>query len=371
MRSDAKLLCGDDLIVFGTGMLNGVSYIVPSETPTVGTPVPNDAVFRSKSFAVAKRTIFLVDGMFQVSVFNVDEDVAPATIPEADLRLANIPAGAKDAGHLQADGDYCVVRCDGGNVIRVIDVSGGAPVILPLTNPPDVTTGFGVQQVAIDAASMRVIAAAGNPRALYVYDLNNPADAPAAIALPNDISNNVQMKVNGNFLVALDDQAYKQLLLVDLEAGEIVELAEANAIADVAVGPDAFAFFADLDADDSVGGDRRAAAGALPGPDFAKAALGNQIDGSTNNNGLVGFAGSMCIVPAGDYAGYLFLANSYLQYSPGGVAFTVPADPDGDDPWACPAWDVDASRNTVGFKTATTRSDNTETTVGYIILEND
>lgn len=368
LRADSTLRCGDDLIAFGTGALNGVSYINPSEAPTAGTPVPNGDSFRSKGFAVAKRTIFLVDGNFRVSVFNVDTDAAPVTIPEADLSLQNIPTGANDAGHIQADGDYCVVRCDSGNVIRVIDVSSGTPVVVPLNNPPDVSSGFGVQQVAVDADTQRVIAAAGSPRALYVYDLADPAADPTEIPLPNDISSTVQMQVLGDFLVALDDQAYKQLLLVDLETGTIVDLTDANAIADVAVGPHQFAFFADLDADDSVGGELRTAVGNLPGPDFAKVATGNRIDGSTTNNGTVGFAGSMCMVPSGDFEDYIFLAGPYLQYSPGTTTFTVPADPQGADPWATPAVDIHCSDNVVGFKTATTKTDANKT-VGYIILE--
>jgi hypothetical protein len=367
-RADGTLRCGDDLIAFGTGALNGVSYIKPSEAPTAGTPVPNSDSFRAKGFAVAKRTIFLVDGNFRVSVFNVDTDAAPVTIPEADLRLQNIPVGANDAGHIQADGDYCVARCDSGNVIRVIDVSSGAPVIIPLNNPPDVTSGFAVQQVAVDATTNRVIAAAGNPRALYVYDLEDPTADPTAIALPNDLSSTVQMQVVGDFLVALDDQASRQLLLVNLETAQIVNLTAADAIADVAVGPTKFAFFANFDAADSVGGSSRAAVGTLPGAGFTKVATGNQIDGSTNNNGLVGFAGSMCIVPSGDFADYIFLAAPYLQWSPGTTAFTVPDDPQGTDPWATPAVDIHCSDNVVGFKTATTRTD-TNKTVGYIILE--
>ncbi len=352
VRADAGLRVGDDLIAFGTGVVNGVSYIIPTEDPTDETPVPNSSSFRSKGFAVGGRTIFLVDGMFQVSVLNVDVGGDPITIPEADLRLQNIPGGANDVGHIQADGDYCVARCDSGNVIRVIDASGAVPVVIPLNNPPGVTSGFGVQQVAIDAATMRVIAAAGTPRALYVYDLNDPAEDPVEIPLPNGISGagSAQMRVSGDFLIALDDQAFKQAFLVDLAAAQIIELPDGEASGfGVAIGGDNYAFFADLDADDRVGGNQRAAVGDLPDDDFIKAALGNQIDGSTNNNGLVGFGGSMCMTPDGRC---LYLAAPYLQYRTAGAAFAVPADPDDDDPWGCPATDIHCSHNTVGFKTA-------------------
>jgi len=93
--------------------------------------------------------------------------------------------------------------------------------------------------------------------------------------------------------------------------------------------------------------------------------LDQPIDGSTANNGLVGFAGGMCVTPSGNY---VFLSDWYLQYSPATAIFTVPADPDGSDSYGCPAWDVDCSDDTVGFKTAATRTSSTDKTVGYIIL---
>jgi len=363
LRHDGSLRVGDDLIAFGTGALNGVSYIIPSENPTAGTPVPNSDSFRSKGFAVGGRTIFLIDGNFLVSVLNVDVGGNPITIPEAELRLVNIPVGPNDAGHIQADGDYCVTRCSSDNVIRVVDASGATPVVIPLNNPPGISSGFGVQQVAIEAATMRVIAAAGG--SLYIYDLNNPTVDPVAVALPDDISNTIQMKVAGDYLIALDDQSYEEAFLVDLATPQLITLPDGNASAKgFAVGGDTFAFFADFDADDGVGGGQRAAVGELPGPSFTKAALGDQIDGSTNNNGLVGFGASMCITPDGNC---LYLADSYLQYRTTGASFAVPADPEGADPYACPAWDIHCSNNTVGFKTAVTTSTDTKT-VGYIRL---
>jgi hypothetical protein len=69
--------------------------------------------------------------------------------------------------------------------------------------------------------------------------------------------------------------------------------------------------------------------------------------------------------PAGRY---VFLSDWYLRYSAASATFTIPPDAGGTDPHATPAWDVDCSSNTLGFKTATDRSDTQDTTVGYIIL---
>jgi hypothetical protein len=101
----------------------------------------------------------------------------------------------------------------------------------------------------------------------------------------------------------------------------------------------------------------------VPGPGSTKAPLDQYIDGSTVNNGLVGFAGQAAIVPDGSY---IFLSSAYLQYSTGGT-FTVPADPAETDLWGCPAVDVHASDTTVGFKTAAT-STASKDKLGYIIL---
>jgi len=371
------LQCGDDLIAFGTSATTGVSYIIPSENPTDGTAVPSTENYDAKAFAVAGRTIFLVGHVgsgiaFQVSALNVDTEIlAEFTVDE--IRLNTIKSQGA-IGSIQADGDYCAVICSqndvaDGKIIKVIDVSGDEAALIAFDqNPAD--TAFQVAQVAVDAATKTVVAVANDT--FFVYDIDAPDAAPVQIAAPEGIGD-TQMKIAGGYIIALDDQGYPMAFLVDLANETVIALpnAEAASALGVAINDNHFAFFADATAEDRLGGLQATAVGALPGPGFTKAASGNQIDGSTDNNGWVGYAGSMGIVPGGDYENYVFLADSYLQWSTGGVNFTVPADPDGTDPYACPAWDVDTSSSVVGFKTATTRSDNTETKVGYIILDND
>jgi hypothetical protein len=55
------------------------------------------------------------------------------------------------------------------------------------------------------------------------------------------------------------------------------------------IGRTKYVFFADFDDSDSIGGTQRAAMGTIPGSGFDKAPQGNRIDGSTTNNGTVGF----------------------------------------------------------------------------------
>ncbi|MBN2448402.1 MAG: hypothetical protein JXO22_16870 [Phycisphaerae bacterium] len=375
MRHDAALRCGTDLIAFGTGYgdssIIGVSYIIPSTAPTAGTPVTNTELYACKGFAVGGHTIFLAGSntaslAFQVSVFDALTGTMLKTFDAEEIRLGGIPVGADDPGHMQADGNYCVVICDenevtDGKIIKVIDVSGAEPALIAFDqNPVDYNNM--VDQVAVDAATGTVVVAADDT--FFVYDIAAPDVAPTQIAAPNGIGD-VQMQMNGSYVIALDDQSYPQAMLVDLAGASIIQLPDGEGTFDLDIGSQTFAFYADYDSDDSSGGSQRAAVGTVPGPGFSKAAMDDYIDGSTTNNGLVGYAGSLCVVPDDSY---VFLGGWYLQYSTGGASFVVPADPEGADTYGTPAWDVDCSAKLVGFKTATTRSDNTETTVGYIIL---
>lgn len=365
LRADAKLRCGEDLIAFGTGVLTGISYVVPSTAPTAGTAVPDGATYSSKGFAVGGKNIFLAHTnsgptMFQVSVFNT-VTAATHTFSNADIRLRSIPVGQSDAGHIQADGNYCAVICDAtevmdGKVVKVIDGSATPPTVTSFTQNP----GSTVRQVAVNAALGKVIAATDD--SFFVYTIATPTVAPVEIAVANGIAS-VQMATHGNYLIAHDDRNYPQAILVDLVNNTVIALTDAEATKIPAIGGTSFLFFANATADDTNGGDSRAALGTVPGPGSTKQALNVYIDGSTTNNGLVGFAGQAAVVPDGSY---IFLSAPYLQYSTGG-GFTVPTDPTATDPYACPAVDVAASDTTVGFKTAATRTA-TKDKLGYIIL---
>ena len=374
VRHDAGLRCGDDLIAFGTGAVTGVSYIIPSAGDTSARIIPNDENFNSSDFAVAYRSICLADGDFGVTVYDT-ESLTEAALPLSDIFLKNIPVSADDVGNIQADGNYCVTinrpstipgdGVDDGKYVKVLDCSEAPPAVIAFENPPDISYSQ-VQQVAVDAATKRVVAVAGSSsnRAFYVYDIDNPTASPTVIAAPNGVGDD-QIQISGNYLIALDDEAYEQAFLVNLSTGSVITLTDAEATGNPAIGGSVFAFFADADAADSHGGHQRTAVGTVPGPGSTKAGLDDYIDGSTGNNGLVGFADSMTVTPDG---GYVFLADWYLQYSTSGASFVVPVDPGGTDPYACPAWDVHSSDGLVGFKTAADRSDSSDTTLGYIVL---
>lgn len=371
VRHDAALRAGDDLVAFGTGPTTGVSYIIPSTNPDAGIAVPSSDDYDSGAFAVGGQRVFLVGSntralAFQVSVFDAMTGAITHTFPATDIRVGAIPASEEDAGNIRADGDFCVVICDqntvtDGRIVKVINAGTNPPTLISFGINPT-SSHFQVDQVDIDAATRRVVVVANST--FYAYDLDAPNAPPIQIAAPNGVGN-VQIELAGDYVLALDNQAFGEAFLVDIAGQAIVPLANSTATLDVAIANNVFAFFADAVADDRGGGGQRAAVGTIPGPDFAKAAVGQFIDGSTANNGLVGYGGSMSVTPGGEY---LFLSDGYLQFSSGNSVFTVLPDPDGSDAYGTPALDVDCSASTVAFKTSSGRMATTTTKVGYIVL---
>lgn len=371
VRHDKAIRAGDDLVAFGTGATTGVSYIIPSTNPTTETAVPDASEYNSGAFAVGGKNVFLVGSntgslAFQVSVFDSETGTIVHTFPTSDVRLGTIPASEEDVGNIQADGDFCVVICDqntvtDGKIIKVIDASSNPPTLIAFgVNPA--SSHFGVDQADVDAATRRVVAVADDT--FFIYNMDGPNLGPIQIAAPNGVGD-VQMEIAGDFILAIDNQAPGEAFLVDIVGQTIVPLTNPEATWDVSLCNDGFAFFADATLDDRAGGGQRVAVGTMPGPDSTKAAMNQYIDGSTVNNGLVGYGGSLSMTPGGEY---VFLSDGYLQYSGGDAAFVVIPDPDASDVYGTPAWDVHCSANTVAFKTASDRSADTNTKVGYIVL---
>jgi len=375
VRHDAAIRAGNDLVVYGTSATTGVSYLVPSTNPTTGTAVPNSDLYDSGAFAVgsASNYIFLVGAntgalAFQVSVFDLATETITKTFDATDVRLCAIPGSEEDAGNIQASGAYCAVVCDqttvaDGRIFKFIDASQNPPTVTSFDSNP-AGGCFQVDQYAIDATSKKAIAVVGDT--FHVYDMDNPNTAPPQIVSPNGINDTYQIRMYDSYIIAIDNQGYPVAFLVDLNTNTIVNLTDAAAIFSPAIGDEVFAFWADADANDSVGGAQRAAVGTIPGPGFTKAALDQYIDGSTTNNGLVGFGQSICVTPNSDY---VFISDGTLQYSTGTASFTVVPDPDGSSAYGCPARDVHCTNHTVAFKTAAAQSDDTTTKVGYINLD--
>jgi len=122
----------------------------------------------------------LTDNDFAITIYDIDTG-AMETISTDDIRLVNIPIGNYVAGFYEVDGDYVVTRNDAGQVengaiIKAIDIGNDEASVLSFSNPGDVSSGFQVSQVAVDAESLRVIAVANDT--FYVYALNSPGSSP-------------------------------------------------------------------------------------------------------------------------------------------------------------------------------------------------
>jgi len=207
---------GDDLIVWGD--TDSVYYVVPSEmdgTETAGTEFPEGARFAWTHFAVAGKKVLLVTSLGEVRVF----DTATGDFrdfPATDIVLDN-PQMNDDTspGLTQASGDYFATlnadfRVADGNAVKVIDVSATDSndwEVLSFTIPEADATG--VDQVAVDAQSMRV-AAHDDFGQLWIWDISDPAAAPQQIdmGLNTDlccVNDSVQMRFEGDLILYQED----------------------------------------------------------------------------------------------------------------------------------------------------------------------
>jgi len=232
------LAVGDDIIAYAAtnpdGTPNGVDYMVPSAGDTAGRGIPGGPDFRYNRFAVSGKKIALIGGPmgtgvdFQVSIYDTATDtMSPVALEELEL------GPITEIAHVRADGDYVVVCCAASPLVRVIDVSGDVPVVIPFTvDPGGATTGFDVSQTLVDADTMTVVSVSTRNDAFYVYDLENPDAAPVEFAGPAEgIDDGFQFGMDNGVILFADGAGYNDVFLLDvtdpanvpvqLEPGEI------------------------------------------------------------------------------------------------------------------------------------------------------
>ena len=217
------LAVGDDIVVYGAtnadGTPNGVDYMVPSAGDTAGRGIPGGPDFKYNHFAVSGKKIALVGGPmgtgvdFQVSIY----DTATATMTAVDLEQLEL-GNTSDIGKIRADGNYVVARCGTSPVVRVIDVSGDAPVVVPFTvDPGGATSGFGVSQVLVDADTMTVVSVSTQNDVFYVYDIENPGAAPVEFAGPTEgIGDGFTFAMDKGVILFADNAGYNDMFLLDV-----------------------------------------------------------------------------------------------------------------------------------------------------------
>ncbi len=376
MHCQAKILAGDDLVVYGTGQIDtnkGVDYIVPSAGDTQGRGITNGESWCSYSFAIAGKKIGLVKDDFTVAVYNTATS-ALSTISTDEIRLNSINGGAYCSGNIQGDGNYFVVICDPGivtdhMVLKVIDVSGATPQVISFAKENFTST---VIQVAVDGTAKKVVVATMDK--FYVFDITDPTADPVIINNADGTNINVQMVFkDGKILYA--DFNNEKMQLATVSSGVITTISvdpdgwDKPTLIDVDMNGGKLGFFLKEYYD---GVNYRAAVGNVasaptvskaPDPDHA-----TRIDGSTTNNGFLAYASTISITPD---ASKIFIAGwesigsgEYLQYSTGGVNFSL-IQGTGGDAYGFPASDVSCSSNTVAFKGGQEQ----DTVVCYIKLQ--
>jgi hypothetical protein len=256
-----------------------------------------------------------------------------------------------------------------GKILKVIDCTGATPTNWSFgTNPA--SNSSAVDQVAIDGTAMRAVAIVGDD--LYVYDLTDPNGAPMMYTIGAGFGlAEKQVKLYGDYMLCAIDQSTgpEHAALVNLTDGTVSTLTPADSAAELGLGGTKYVYFVDETADDSLGSAQRAGTGTVSSASAMLATLEDYIDGSTTNNGAVGFAQTCWVTPDGSYC---FLAGSeglgsgeYLQYSTGGN-WMVPADAVAE--YGVPATDVHCSADCVAFKSADATTAGTSTVLAYIVL---
>jgi len=338
VHNGGRIGVGDDLLVYGYGGFAGVDYIIPSAGDTEGRGLANGENYVAGAFAVTGRKVALLSN-FLVTIFDADTETS-TEIPEDTIRLVNNPVGLYAQGIIRAAGGYVVCRNDpnnnGGNKIIAIDVNGETPNIISFTNDPE----GNVQHIEIDATNMEIAAKVGNM--FYIYDIANPDAAPTIWDLTDvgGIGDNLY-HFDAGYIFYEDGEAFGNARWLKTDDGTISTLAENPSQGEQCYAGGEYIYFVDREAGDNNGGDGRGATGQSPGLNPSLSG-DEEIDGSTTNNGYVGWSQTCTISPNGMYR---FMSGStsigsgeFLQYYNG--SWTVLPDVDGSSEYGLPATDA-------------------------------
>lgn len=366
VHESARIGVGDDIVVFGTGGNTGVDYIVPSAGDTEGRGIADGNTFVADAFAVAGTRIALVSG-FEVTIFDTATQGSRILLTD-DIRLANVPDGLYDPGHLQADGNLIAVRnnfTDDDNFIKVINITGPGATNEIISF--DVNPGAGTNppsQLAIDAEEMQLVAVDGDN--LFLYDINAPDMAPQLFSTASlgGVAN-TQIGLHNGFVIFQADDNNPVAYILNTRTGDFTEFEGNPATGSVIVTNARYGYFSTNA--DGPNGVFQSVVGLLPSQTPAIAVEDDFVNRRDTNDGLFGFGSSMGITSDGDWyiagRGAIDVAEM-LMVSDGGRFDTVqdPADPSAR---GIRATDVAVNGNIVAFKVG----DGTDTRLGYRILQ--
>lgn len=169
-RTDTGFAVGEDLVVFGTGHPTGVKYMRAGDTKP--REIPEGETFSSKVFCVCGTKIVLTK---RTSVFVFDTQTEALTpIPTTDISLYDGKSNLiRSDGYLVATVNAATKVTD-RNIIKVIDVSGDTPVIIPVKNAN--YTDRDVSSVSVDAKRGHVAVASRQQKLVTAAQIAPLAD---------------------------------------------------------------------------------------------------------------------------------------------------------------------------------------------------
>ena len=166
-RTDTHIAAGEDIIAFGTGHPTGVKYLVAGETQA--REIPDGETYRSTIFHVCGKKIVLVRKN-QVCVFDTTTGKT-WEIPTSQVNLYNPVGGLHHGNLINANGMLVATvnkatEVTDGTIIKVIDVSGDQPVVIPIKNAN--YNDRQVSSVALDARNGLVAVSSAEKKLIAV-----------------------------------------------------------------------------------------------------------------------------------------------------------------------------------------------------------
>ncbi len=361
----ARIAVGDSIIAYGTGPVKGVDYIKAGDAK--GRGIPGGENFSNNSFAVISgdRIVLTKPDDFSLHLFDTKTEKI-SEIPGVKLRA--IGGSMRYGGAIQADGDYLIAltKAAQGDQITIIDFSGSAPVV---TNYKNWRTGNYLTQMAIDAESGFAAVQGSNEMAAFMFKSGDGEPLVHGFKDKGGAGTD-QMKIDGEMLYYFDAKSGKKnLMQMNLRTGDTKQVGEFPATLSVGANGGTVAYFLDRDAKDKNGTEARLAVMKKGGAPVIVAPTDRFIDGSTRNNGIIGFGNMIAVTPDGKY---VFIAGNesvgrteILQYYDGTGVKLVNDGISATKPKALPGSDIVANSSLVAFKIGTDNN----TSLAYIKLK--
>ncbi|MEZ5649925.1 MAG: hypothetical protein R3E87_05185 [Burkholderiaceae bacterium] len=357
-EADSTLRAGDEIIVFGNGYPAGVSWMKVGDTQA--RSIPEGETFDSRVFGVCGRKVVLTRDH---ALFVFDTEAGSLTpIPTDQVFLKDVRGGLHGNNFLACDGHLAATINDTRRVtdkltIKVLDLSGARPVVIPIKNGPYQDNRL--DNIAVDAAQGMVVMGSSNDDAIYY--------APV-VPMANQITVNLakykairasQPQIVDGGVVYADDE-YKLRLLP-------FGATEPRRLTDHGFGRSSNGFFADhgrvvFVTEEKFGDRHEIAVGGLDGKPRVLDGTGSKIEGTS---GALGMAGAAAIVPDGS----VFLAGTprggigtgeHLQVLDSANARWLPVTDENGTAFG--AIDVVASERLVAFKVG----ERGDTRIGYV-----